>query len=417
MFFTLAIFSKEFALLLPLVFLFLDYRKQPGRVRASVYIPYLIPIISYLALRSYAVQKANFLESFRFSQQLWLTPYLVVRYLLNMIYPFHLKVMYDESTTISICILCLLIVILLAGAAFIFRKHEEFPFAAFWFLLFLLPVVNIIPLHANTLIADRYAYFSLMGFALALAALISKGTTRAMTIAVVILCSLYAVVDFRHNSIWKDDATLFTRMSQDAPEMFIGYRNLGLYYYTKGDTANAQHYLAIACSKPDIPASYLVGAASMFMETNKHDKAEALLLTALKRDPANPEPYLLLKMMYEQQGNKALAGSYLVKARESIPGLEKELGNMAEDFCREGEKFILERKYNLAANILWRALLVKPDSVPALVAMGRLGYEQGDFASAAQHLEKAIDLDPSNASARQYLTMVLQKQKGTKVMP
>jgi protein O-mannosyl-transferase len=408
--FTCAIFSKEFALLLPLVFLFYDYRLQQRKARIVVYIPYALPVICYLVLRSYAVQKANFLETFTFSKQLWLTPYLVVKYLLNMIYPLQLKVMYDESTNIYICILCLLIVILLTVAISIFKKHKELTFSAYWFLLFLLPVVNIIPLHSNSLIADRYAYFALMGFALALATIICKGNSRVISIAVVILCSSYAIIEFRQNRIWKDDASFFTRMTEDAPEMFIGYRNLGLYYYNKGDTENTERYLALACSKPDIPASYLVAAASIFMESNRHNKAEALLLKSLERDPLNPEQYLLLKKIYEQKGNRELAESYLVKARESIPGFEKELVYMAEDFSREGDKFITEHKYINAKNILWRALLAKSDFVPALVAMGRLGYEQGDFANATRYLEQAITLDPSNSSAHNYLSLVHQNQ-------
>jgi len=411
--FTCAIFSKEFALLLPLVFLFYDYELQQKRSRFSAYIPYLISIICYLALRSLAVQKANFLESFRFSKQLLLTPYLAVRYLLNMIYPFQLKVMYDESVAIYVGFLCLLIVILLTGTIFIFRKHKELQISVFWFLLFLLPVVNIIPLVSNTLIADRYAYFSLMGFALAVATIICIGTTRIITVAVVILCSAYAITDFRQNNVWKDDGTLFTRMANDAPEMFIGYRNLGLYYYNKGETDNTLYNLAIACSKADIPPLYLTGAASMFIEANKLDKAEELLLKSLTREPANPEPYLLLNMIYERKGNTELAASYLVKARKSIPGFETELGRMAEIFSREGEDFIAAHKYTNAKNILWRALLANPDFVPALVAMGRLGYEQGDFTNAARYLEKAIALDPSSASAHNALSLVRQKQKKT----
>ena len=380
--FIFAIFSKEFALLLPLVFLFYDYRLQQKKVRFSTYIPYFIPIVCYLTLRSFAVQKANFMGTITFSKQLWLTPYLVTRYLLNMIYPFQLKVMYDESTNIYICIICLLVVILLAGAIFMFRRDKELPFSACWFLLFLLPVINIIPLVSNSLIADRYAYFSLMGFALGLATFICKADKRGVTVAVVIICAVYAITDFRQNNVWKDDETLFTRMAKDAPEMFIGYRNLGLYYYNKGDIANTERYIAIACSKPDIPPPCLTGAASIFLEANKLDKAEELLLKSLKREPANPEPYILLKMIYEQKGNRQLADSYLVKARASIPAFEIELTRMAEVFCYEGEKFIAERKFANAANILRRALLVKPDYAPALVAMERLNYEQGNFANA-----------------------------------
>jgi tetratricopeptide (TPR) repeat protein len=199
-------------------------------------------------------------------------------------------------------------------------------------------------------------------------------------------------------------------MANDAPEMFIGYRNLGLYYYNKGEMSKAERYIDIACSKPDIPPSFLTGAASIFLEVNKLDKAEELLLKSLMREPSNPETYWLLKMIYDKKGNRELADAYIVKARESIPGLDKELVKMAEDFCYEGEKFIAERKYNNSKNILWRALLVKPDYVPALVAMGRLGYEQGNFEDATRYLEKAITLDPSNASAKSTLFLINRKQ-------
>lgn len=406
--FTFAIFSKEFALLLPLVFLFYDYRLQQKKASFSAYTLYLIPIVFYLTLRSLAVQQSNFLDAFRFSKQLWMTPYLVVRYLLNMIYPFQLKVMYDESTNIYICILCLLVVILLAGFIVMFRKNQELPFSAYWFLLFLLPVANIIPIPAKTLIADRYAYFSSMGFALGLAAIICKGNRQVVTFVIVTICAVYTLTDFKQNDVWKDDSTFFTRMTKDAPEMSIGFLNLGLDYYARGDMPNAEHYLASACSRPDIPASYLVGAASIFLESNKYDKAEAMLLKALERNPANPEPYLLLKTIYEQKGYKALADSYLAKARGSIPAFEIELTRKAEAFYREGEKFIAGRKYINAANILRRALLVKPDFVPALIAMGSLIVEKGDIAKALPYFTQAEVLDPGNLAAHYNLSQLYE---------
>jgi protein O-mannosyl-transferase len=412
-FFTLAIFSKEFALLLPLVFLFIDYRVLRVKVRPGRYLPYLMPVACFLVLRSFAVQKANFLEGFRFSGQLWLTPYLAVRYLLNMIWPFRLKVMYDESTTITICILSLLLVILLIVAVCMLKREKDLSFSGFWFLLFLLPVVNIIPLVSNSLIADRYAYFSLMGFALALAAFICRGNKRVATVALLALCVAYTVVDLRQNRAWKDEAALFTRMTHDAPGMFIGFRNLGLYFYNRGDMANALPCLVAASEKPDIPAQFLTGAASIFVEANRLDKAEELLRKAQAGEPTNPEPYILLKMIYERKGNRALADSCLARGREKVPDFEGELARMAGDFCREGEKFIAERRYMSARNILWRALNARPDFVPALVAMGRLGYEQGEYAEAAGYLEKAVKIDPANATARQSLDLVRVKQGRT----
>ena len=408
--FTLAIFSKEFALLLPMVFLFYEVRLQRKKVRFTDYLPYLIPVLCYLTLRSFAIQKANFLETIRFSSQLWLTPYLAVRYLLNMIFPFQLKVMYDEQTSVTVCAICLVLVIFLISALFWVRKRDEVVFADYWFLLFLLPVVNIIPIVSNTLIADRYAYFSLMGFALGLATLICKLNGPVRTACVVILCAAFFLVDFRQNGVWKNEATLFTRMAQDAPQMSIGPRNLGLYYYNRGDLATSVKHLLASCTRPDIQPVQLVGTASMFVEANQPDQAEALLLKALPMDRANPETYLMLKMIYDKKGNAVLAQSCLDQARQSIPGLEAERAKQAAAFCREGDKFRAERKFLNAANILWRALLINPDSVAALAGMGHVKLEQGDPDGAATYLNRAIALDPSHAEAHYLLSKLYQRQ-------
>ncbi|MGB9081810.1 MAG: hypothetical protein WCD00_10970, partial [Desulfuromonadaceae bacterium] len=142
--FTVAIFSKEFALLLPMVFLMYDRRVQREKIRFSRYIQYMIPAAMYLVLRSFAVQKANFLAGISFSNIIT-APYLVVRYALNMIAPVQLKVLYDVQADMVIGIACSVVVAVMLGAMFIFRKHDEILFSTSWFFLFLLPVINIIP--------------------------------------------------------------------------------------------------------------------------------------------------------------------------------------------------------------------------------------------------------------------------------
>jgi tetratricopeptide (TPR) repeat protein len=363
--FTLAIFSKEFALLLPAVFLFHDRWLVREKIRVRNYLPYLFPIVCYLALRSQAVQKANFLASVRFSKQLLLTPYLAVRYLVNMVFPFQLKTMYDEQASIALCLLCLAVTTLLVGAIYFVKRERELAFSDFWFLLFLLPVVNIIPIHSNTLIADRYAYFSLMGFSLALASLLCKGNKTVTTAGVVLLGALFTYVDLRQNASWDNEVALFTRMAGDAPQMSIGPRNLGLVYYGKGDFANAEKYLVQANNRPDIEPLALVGSASFFMEHNRRDQAEAMLLKALPLDPQNPETYLLLQTISEQRGDRARAQSYLDQARQAIPGLGAERVKEAAVFVQEGEKFLAAGKLFNAANILSRAAALDPSNAGA----------------------------------------------------
>jgi tetratricopeptide (TPR) repeat protein len=408
--FTVALFSKEFALLMPVIFILYDYRLWPGKINFRVYKLCLIPVISYFMLRSLAVSSANFLNKIHFSEQLLLAPLFIVRYLINMIAPFQLKVFYSGQVDIYTAILCLTNVVLLMIALYIFRKNSEIFVAICWFLLFLLPVINIIPLPSSALMADRYAYFALMGFALALAAFMCAWNVRVTVTCVFLLCTLYFLIDSRQNKVWKNDFTLFTQMTHDAPETYFGFGALGLYYYDKGDIENAVRYLTISCSKSDFPASHLFFIASIFCEANRYDMAEPLLVKAVEAQPSDLESYLFLELVCKKRGDLLSARIWHDKALGNIPDVEKTSIQLSDSLCRSGEQFIHDRRYIRAANYLWRALLVKPDSVPALVAMGRLGYEQGDFANATRHFEKAVTLDPSNASAHDYLSRMYHKQ-------
>jgi tetratricopeptide (TPR) repeat protein len=407
--FTVAIFSKEFALLLPVMFLLYDCRLQRERIRFSGYFLYLIPIACYLTLRSFAVQKANFLTGIHVSE-IVTAPYLVVRYALNMIDPFQLKVMYDVQPSMGIGLLCSVVVVLMMGVIYICKKHDELLFSASWFFLFLLPVINIIPLHTTSLMADRYAYFSLMGFALCLAAVICKLNGRAVTVGVVTLCTLYYFIDYSRNSIWKNEIEFFTRMTKDAPEKFAGFKNLGLAYYTKGELAPALHNLEVADSKPDISVKFLIGDAYIFWKENKLEKAEKTLLRVVEENPSNPEPYLLLMMICEQKGNTLLAESYRGKIKKMGLNVEQILTSRTIELCRAGETYISKRQFVNAEICLWQVLRINPSFVPALVDMGSIKAEQGKTAEALLYLNKALALDPLNASAHYNLSALYKMQ-------
>lgn len=410
--FTAAIFSKEFALLLPGIFLVHDYLLQREKIRFRSYFPYLIPITCYLTLRSFSVQKANFLSSINLSDML-AAPYLVVRYGVNMIYPFHLRVLYDVQPSVFASILCLGVIVSLMGALYFFRKHDEILFSACWFFLFLFPVVNIIPLESASLMADRYAYFSSMGFALFLAILICMMNRRAVTVGISTLCAVYISIDIRRNGIWKNEVEFFTRMTIDAPEKFDGYQNLGMLYYKKGEIDRALPYLTAALSRPDISAMFLIGSASVFWKENVLDQAEKSLHRALELEPANPEPYLMLITMYERNGNAVLARSYRDKAERLFHGIDKRMSLRAVELSREGEGYLSRKQFIPAENVFWQSLLINSEYLPALVGMGAVSANQGDFTKAGRYYSRVLALEPFNVSARYNLSMVYRMQGRT----
>jgi protein O-mannosyl-transferase len=408
--FTGAIFSKEFGLLLPAVLFVYDRFVKNEKPRLTAYLPFLPPIVIYFILRSFAVEKANLLTSLNFSEGLWYTPYLVMKYLLLMIYPLNLSVLYDINTNMVYASLSLVGIIILLFTGYYFRKQGEIVFSITWFLLFLLPVINIILFPSASLMADRYAYFPLMGFALALAFIITKVRKEAAIAIVLIICSAYALVDIRRNNYWKDDHAFYSQMIKDSPEMALGYNDLGVYYFRKGDLANAEKYLTIANTKKDITERLLGANAGIFWQMDKIDIAEKLLLRQLELEPANPQPYVMLKMIYLKQGNKALAESYGAKASALFPGIEEAMQQRVMGLSRRADKLIAMRSYERAEKLLQEAIIINPDSVQVLVGLGGVNAEKGDLAKAVKFLTRAASLEPLNAPAHYYLSRVYEMQ-------
>ncbi|GFE62120.1 tetratricopeptide repeat protein [Geobacter sp. AOG2] len=405
--FTAAIFSKEFALLLPIIFILYDRGISSEKRRWSAYLPYLVSILCYLALRSFAVAQGNLLKTIQLSGNLLLIPKIVVRYFVNMVFPVNLKIMYDVPTDITASSFLMYAAGLSAivGGVFVFRKKNEIVFSAGWFFLFLLPVIGIVPL-GSALMADRYAYFSLMGFSLALAYAICQANKQAVLPITAVLCIAFATIDVQRNALWKDMPSLYRQMTIDAPGKSIGFTNLGMYYYEHGDLANAEKYLKESCSKKGIVIrdayQYL---SAVYWENNKLDEALSVLDKLMTLEPGNPQPYIMASRIYESKGDKAMAQKYYTKVTAMFPQIEQMMGNRAITLCHEGEKLMAEGRLLEAERKFKEALMMKPGFVPALIDMGGLAAEKGNLAGAVEYFRKAVTLEPGNASAHYNLSM------------
>jgi tetratricopeptide (TPR) repeat protein len=406
--FTAAIFSKEFALLLPLVLIAHDRYIGTEKRRWTAYLPYFASIVCYLALRSFAVAHGNLLKTIQLSGNLLLIPKIVVSYLKNMCFPVNLKVIYDVSPDVSASSFALYSVLLMVVicCAVAFRKKREIAVSACWFFLFLLPVIGIVPL-GTALMADRYAYFSLMGFSLSLSLVISRVNKRAAVIGTAVLCVCYAAIDVQRNAIWKNMPSLYTQMTIDAPERSIGFTNLGMYYYENGDLAKAEKFLEESCSKKGIVIrdayQYL---SAVYWEGNKFDKALSVLDKLMTLEPGNPQSYIMASRIYGIMGDKAMAQKYYDKVTALFPNIEEMLDGRVGALCLEGEKLMAEGQHAEAERKFKEALMMKPDSVPALIDMGSVAAGKGNTAGAIEYFGKAIAIAPLNPQAHYNLAMV-----------
>ena len=407
--FTMAIFSKEFALLLPAVFLLYDTTINKEKIRWVWYLPYLAATAGYLALRSSAVaSNANLLKSALISENFWIVPQTIIGYLKLMAFPFGVQTMYDvnNQVTWTSFIINTLLVLALVAIAVVFRKRREVLFSVSLFLLFLLPVTNIFPL-GTAMMADRYAYFSLFGFALALAYCICLVKKQAAVAVLALLAIVFLAVNVQRNASWKDDVSLFTQMIKDAPLMCVGYQNLGYAYYNNGDLPAAQKYLAAAHTKKDQSVKILTSNALTLLELERPDLALSGLAKGIELEPNNPEPYVIASRINEDLGNAAVAKWHRDRASALVPGIFETLEQRAAGANLKGEDQMARNNLHTAERFFYGALGYNAIYVPAVLNMGTLAAQRGKHVKALHYFKKATRLEPSNPYAHYKLSLTL----------
>jgi protein O-mannosyl-transferase len=410
--FALGIFSKEFALLLPALFLLYDLtsdRDNGEKIRWSGYLPYPIVIVGYLLLRSAAVaSNGNLLQAINIVDNFWIVPQTVISYLQVMIFP-AVRTMYDMNNQITWTSFFLntVLVLALVAAAVFFRKRREILFAVVMFLLFLMPVSNILPL-GTAMLADRYAYFALFGFSLAAAYLITlPGRRAALAVGAVILV-LFAAIDVRQNMVWKDEVSLFSRMVQDAPQMCVGYQNLGYAYYEKQDIPQARKYLSLAQSKKDLNLKILTSGALTLMELERPDLALNGLNKAIALEPDNPEGYVIASRVCDDIHNEQLAKWYHDRATALAPAIFEGLQERAASACKKAEAQIAQGDYRRAERFYYGALGYNLLYVPAVTGMGTVAAKNGNRYKSMYYFRKATRLDPADPFPQYQLALALE---------
>jgi tetratricopeptide (TPR) repeat protein len=298
-------------------------------------------------------------------------------------------------------------IVCIIAATFFFRKKRELLFATGWFFLFLLPVSGILPT-GLTAMADRYVYFSSMGFAVALAYLICLAPKKVAAVIMVPLCICYAGIDIQRNFYWKDQLSLFTQMVKDVPEQGVGYQNLGYLYYYKGDMDNAVKNLSIAYTKKSINSKMMIGSASIFWEAKQYDKAILALNIKMHFEPGDPLTYLMMSKIYGETGDTAKEKLFHDKALRISPQVDEMVRQRLDTLCQEIDELL--EKHNLAGaeRLLKEAQKIDPNAVPVLVDSGTLAAERGDLPKSLRYLTKALSLNPLYPPVHYNLSIVYQ---------
>lgn len=328
--YVISILAKEMGITLPAVIFFYLWivKKETKLVKNLIKISgYVIPLLAVL------VYKIFVLES---SAPLTIEISYIIKtfgeYLQILLFPFNLcaerqlnKVESFFEPTLLLGIFGLIII----GLVLYYKKELRFPLL--WFLVTILPVLNIIYLEGRPL-AEQRLYIPSLGFCMVLGYLFaSKLDKNYLTKPLfILLTATYGIVAIDRNYDWQNSLTFWekTLYQTGSPRAFL---NLGEAYLRLGDNE-----LGIRVSKQALRYDpSLVGAMANigvgYMKLNEKEKALEYFMRALLAQPYDVNNYVnlavaLLELNRLEEAKKILEKGLQVDDRH--PLLHYTLGNV-----------------------------------------------------------------------------------------
>lgn len=209
------------------------------------------------------------------------------------------------------------------------RRDRLLCWFAAWFVLNLLPVMNIIP--AQSLIADRYFYLPSVGlfgfFAVLFSRLATGGGSRRALAAWIFLIAVVALLGVRaHDRAgdWASDFTLWQTAVEVEPDNPLALSNLGFAYFSRGDQETAVSYYKQALEQdPSFMAALINLAAAQHNNLGQTDEAIKTLKRAIELNSDSVSPLYNLAVVYYNTGDLQMAYIYVLEAMLIDPESER----------------------------------------------------------------------------------------------
>ncbi|MEI8190750.1 MAG: tetratricopeptide repeat protein, partial [candidate division NC10 bacterium] len=427
-----ALLSKETAVTLPALLVLSDLLHSPAsdqpaerttlRHALMRSLPFWIVTVAFATFRFSQLLSiaGDRLQGSGFWQRLPGSFELLARYVILSLVPTHMQPFYSLKRPESFLSLWPALGLLLGGGlvALLIWSWRRAPLAAFataWFLITISPVVDLVPLSPREMgMADRYLYLPSVGvpilLAMGFAALLrpTDGQWRSFRRpiawgALALLLIAYPWQSFRYAPVWRNDLTLYTRMTEVAPHAPIPYLNLGLTYFRANDLPRATAALEQAFRlNPTLPRPRTILALVYVLQGRARDGFQ--LFDGLASEGARDRDYSVSRLM---------AHLVVGEPREAVAIGEEGIGRFSEDadlglwlgraLDRAGRPSEAMERYH-------RVLELRPDLYEAEEALGSLLARSGRGGEAAQHFLRSAEVRPDRTQPFRALAMLAEER-------
>ena len=424
--FVAALFSKSTIVAVPVVLLILQWWKG-RRVSANHFVwiaPFFVIglVYSYLDFSFYQSQeKVSFdlsvLDRFMIATQaFWY-------YMFKLLWPTQLSVIYPRwEVGISSLYSCLSLVAVVGLVAVLWRFQDKIGRACIAglvsFVVLLAPVLGFIDYGYMQFAyaADRYQYAASIGLIAVFSSFATWVVSRlpeiakkcSLIIAAMVLAAL-AYLSWQQSSIYENEVTFFSHILSLNPVARSANANLSKAFEEAGqlEKALAQGYLAIE-NYSNLATGY-ANTGNILFKLNRYEEAEKILRRGIQRFPNDKAIGLNLGESIRFQSRCVDALPYYRNVLLYYPDFPN--AHFGLGMCL----FNLEQ-YEQSVVHLHQALNSPLSSSHNLTYtlnshLGLAYMEQGRYAEATRHFQRASELRPNNKSTLKHLADVLEKQE------
>lgn len=307
--FTLAMFAKETAIVLPVLLLAWELllpaapsASARNRVRVAIasILPHLYIVSVYFLARYHALKGFSpLLRNWPLRSMIATWPLTLAFYLRQLLFPFQFSLFYPIQPvahfSISRLLLPSLLVLAAAGALFwICRRGPQLSACALLLVLPILPVLYLRAFAFDDFLHDRYAYLPSVGLCILAAMGLEKLPLRRAARALLLAAAVVglAAASVWTGRFWSDNLALYTRAIEVAPDNTIAQEYLAEELVEEERWADALPLLTKALVQDPTAYDLYIWMAKCHVGLGDPDEAMSYFGDAIALSPFDPEAYL-----------------------------------------------------------------------------------------------------------------------------
>lgn len=413
LFFLLSLLSKSSAVILPLVFILIDYFRQNKFSFKIIFnkSPYLAISLIFGLVAIYAtVSTGNISKvaaSYSVYDRIFLAFYPMVYYIVKFFTPFYLSIVHAYPVKSGGFLPLPYYLSLIPVLFFIFITIRFQPLKkilAFAFLFFFLNIsvlLMIVPIGGNFLMAEHFVYVPYIGFAIAAGIVFSKiyDKTLSSKIPATVLLSIYYILipvfcfaTYSRNKVWKSSTALFSDLAENNPDNSFAHYGMGTIYIEKKDFEAALEELNLSIQLDSTYADAYYNRAIAELNLLKIDSAIIDLNKTITLNPSH-------QMAYVNRGNlKALRGDTLGALSDFDKAIDIYQNNAISYYNRARIKMNI-KKYDEAVADFDKAITLDPEYADAYNNRGITKYFMKNYKGSIEDYDAVIKLDENYVNA------------------